>query len=431
MPAAKFNIVRSSDREMVSALQAMQVAGVGDLTCDRFVFAFLAEGQIKIAGDEIASDEQLKGLTAESVRVFRNIKIGTPLGTISIQRHQDGNVEADNPEPFDTVTVNYPPQANPQNKPAPEKFARLVAFAQKHLGKFSVNALTDYLGEDVRRHFSARDTALAKLEELVARLTREIEETRKRRDAELDAKDQRLEKKYLTKEKELEAKIKEREEELANVKNKLDEREESLNLQSAKAERRKIREEVKETLNEWSENFEITTSTKRLRLIIHLLCIILLGLFGTAAGIYLYQSIQLSDTAQFVTMSIKQGVFAALFVATGIFYARWNTHWFQRRANEEFRLKRMKLDFDRANWFVELAFQWQEDFKDQPIPPEFIERLTNRLFVSENDESIPQHPYETLGTALLGASAKVKVGPTGAEMEFDRKGIRQLKKDSD
>jgi hypothetical protein len=211
----------------------------------------------------------------------------------------------------------------------------------------------------------------------------------------------------------------------------LDERGKSLNLQDAKAQRRKEREEFKTRLQEWSENFEVTQGTKRLRLIIHVLSIGLLALFGTAAGVYLYHSIESSDTAQLIASAIKQGVFTALFVATGVFYARWNTHWFQKRANEEFRLKRMELDFNRASWFVELVFQWREDYKDQPLPPELIERLTTNLFAGDPRDLPPQHPYETLGTALLGATARLKLGPAGAEMELDRKGLSKLKKDGE
>ncbi len=425
MEPAIFNVIRSSDREMLEALKAMHADGDNTPECQEFVFTYLFGEKRPVAADAIASDAELESLAGENVRLFRQVSVETAVGKITIERHAPGNSRMDNTAPFDKVTVDL--VGGPA--PAPLAFAGLVAFAQKHLGKFSTNALTDYLGEDSKRHFEARDVALTQLEGLVVNLTRDVEDARRRRDAELDEKDKRIDEKYRTKEESLDAKLKEREEELESLKSKLDQREENLNLQAAKGERRQVRQDLKKTFKEWSEQFEITTSTKRLRIIIHVLSVALLALFGTAAGVYLYQSVQVSDTAKFVTVSIKQGVFAMLFVATGIYYARWNTHWFQRRANEEFRLKRMELDFDRASWFVELVFQWQEEFKDQPIPPELIERLTRHLFTPENDDSVPKHPYESIGSALLGASTKLRLGPNGTEFEFDRKGARRLKSD--
>jgi hypothetical protein len=49
-------------------------------------------------------------------------------------------------------------------------------------------------------------------------------------------------------------------------------------------------------------------------------------------------------------------------------------------ADEEFRLKRISLDVDRAIWVVETALEWQE--QKQTIPPQLLEQLSRDLFAT-------------------------------------------------
>lgn len=422
MTSVNFNVVRSSDRELVDAVNAMVANGHGDVASQRIHFSFLSGGDIQIPAADLGTNEVLKSVVSDDVRLFSAVRIETALGQVSIQRHDPKGANFDNTQPFDTVSVS--PRSEP--RPQPHEFSRLVGFAQKHLGRFSVNALSSYLGEDAKRHFEARDVALARLEQLVAKLTFDLEEARKAKDAEVAAKEKRLEDKYQAKDAELDATAKQRESEVDQRKRELDDREASLNLQAAKAERRQVRQELKKMFKEWSQKFEITENTKRLRWIIHAFSVGTLILFATFAAIYLNQSLDVQDATRLISLHIKRAVSTALFVAMGIFYAKWNAQWFQKRANEEFRLKRMELDFDRASWLVELMFQWKDEHKDEPLPFELIERLTGHLFVPESPEQPPQHPYETIGSALVGAGAKLKLGPTGVEVELDRKGIQQL-----
>ena len=74
MSTADFEIVRSSDREMLEALKAMHADDAKQ--CQKFVFTFLSEGQIEVNGDRILCNEELESLAGDHVRVFRNVKIG-------------------------------------------------------------------------------------------------------------------------------------------------------------------------------------------------------------------------------------------------------------------------------------------------------------------------------------------------------------------
>ncbi len=145
MQSVNFNIIRSNDREMIEALKAMVANGKDDVAPQSFTFSFLSDGELQIAVGEFESHEKLKAIISDNVRVFRSIRIDTPLGIISIQRHgQPAN--HDNTQPFDSVSVGPGPTPHPKA----EELARLVSFAQQYLGRFSINALESYLGEDAK-----------------------------------------------------------------------------------------------------------------------------------------------------------------------------------------------------------------------------------------------------------------------------------------
>ena len=120
-------------------------------------------------------------------------------------------------------------------------------------------------------------------------------------------------------------------------------------------------------------------------------------------------------------------IFLAFFVATSIFYANWNIHWFQSLANEEFRLKRLDFDFIRANWLLETMCRWKDEYQGSDIPLDLINKLATHLFEDEKIDKPPQHPYESLGAALINNAKKVTVGSNGVNAEFGQKEINNLK----
>jgi hypothetical protein len=125
---------------------------------------------------------------------------------------------------------------------------------------------------------------------------------------------------------------------------------------------------------------------------------------------------------------LKLGLGAMAFAATAIYYIRWNDHWFRQHADEEFRLKRLELDIDRASWIVEMALEWQDE-KGTAIPEELIDRLTTGLFSDSTRLDAPRHPNEDLSDALLGASSGLTMNVPGmGELKLDRKGIRNFAK---
>ena len=124
------------------------------------------------------------------------------------------------------------------------------------------------------------------------------------------------------------------------------------------------------------------------------MCIFLIVVFGLAWGHLIYTSygaIQNISTPQLIYIIVKQLVITAFFAGTVTFFISWNNRWFQQHAQEEFRLKRMELDIDRASWVVEMLFEWNET-KDKPLPQGLIETLTKNLFVETTNTSQDFNP---------------------------------------
>ena len=118
---------------------------------------------------------------------------------------------------------------------------------------------------------------------------------------------------------------------------------------------------------------------------------------------------------------------AIALVALVIYYIRWNDLWFRQHADEEFRLKRLDLDIDRASWVVEMALEWSAE-KNTGIPQELIDRLTRNLFEGGGLSGEAKHPSQDLASALLGASSGLCIRVPGlGEIQLDRRGIRRFK----
>lgn len=100
--------------------------------------------------------------------------------------------------------------------------------------------------------------------------------------------------------------------------------------------------------------------------------------------------------------------------------------WAQQHAEEEFRLKQLEVDLDRASWVVEMAFEWDES-KDNPIPQNLLDTLSANLFgdsTKSTDHSLtPGDAVARALTGLHGTSAELEL--PGGKFRIDRKGMRQ------
>jgi hypothetical protein len=184
--------------------------------------------------------------------------------------------------------------------------------------------------------------------------------------------------------------------------------------------RRQLRQDLQNVLKAHSEKFSLTKDTSRKRGIVHLLFGALI--LATAAYIGLTIVHTWAETYDWTT-ALRLAVGFAGLAAEFLLYIRWNDTWFRQHADEEFRLKRMSLDVDRASWVVETAMEWQHENK-QPIPDQLLAQLTRELFARDDSAAPMKHPAEELAAVLAGASSLRVQLPFG-EATLDRKGIQK------
>lgn len=208
----------------------------------------------------------------------------------------------------------------------------------------------------------------------------------------------------------------------------LDEREKNLDTKNSKFARRDIRKQIKEIIEARNKNFQLTQNTQKLNTPIQALglifIIILLGGFGVVSYlnmIYIYEN-QALDITKIIVLSIKQFSLGIPLIFTVIFMIKWYNARFQKHAAEEFYLKRIDLDIDRASWLVELALEWHTE-TNKEIPKELIERISYNLFAYEENRNQEKN---TSLDSLLGLSSELTLGPNGATIKYDKKGIQGL-----
>jgi hypothetical protein len=114
-----------------------------------------------------------------------------------------------------------------------------------------------------------------------------------------------------------------------------------------------------------------------------------------------------------------------------VFYIRWQDRWSEAHAAEEFRLKRLALDMDRASWLVEVMLEWRKEREGEEIPKELIGPLAAGLFEPGTSSPALRHPAEDILAALLLSPASVDVDLPRGKVTLDRKGLSQMAKKVD
>src|SRR5690606_38782741 len=120
-----------------------------------------------------------------------------------------------------------------------------------------------------------------------------------------------------------------------------------------------------------------------------------------------------------------QSALALGFGGALVFLLRFTQQWAKRHADEEFYLKRLELDLERASWLVEMSLEYANEAKSA-IPPEMFERLSRGLFAVERGPEV-RHPLET----LLGAASEANVRLPHATVRLKRSGLRTLQETGD
>lgn len=311
------------------------------------------------------------------------------------------------------------------------------------LGAVDSKTHLDYLSEGDRDLALKRDEILNTLAEVQENFFREItaftvneanrwEEKRSQLDIDIEKRRQKLEDEYSSK--------------LGQIEN----RESELDARSATVARRELRKDLKKIIQERSQGSEVTWQTKGRRWLVFAVYVLLLFFFGwgtvtptplihtsgvplelvdvgTPNAMNLEEAIKDGKLETYWPNIVRQSAFGLAFAVTAGFFLRWLNRWAQVHADEEFRLKRLELDVDRASWLVEMMYEWKDE-KGSAMPAELVKMLGANLFVDQSNSDHAMTAADALGSALVesASQAKLKVGEN--ELLLKRGGIRRLAK---
>ncbi len=397
-----FFIPRLTDKELVEKLLALVREGGYKLEKTTFNFTF-ADQQAEFGDIKDAKLQELLGI--ETISTYRIIfqlsgwlQVTIDRGWDHQQRKLTGNQDA----------VAISPHGQGQQQIHVITFAKLVALARKHFGAVDTKPFMDFLDEGTRQLYQSREQDLQKLERMQEGFFRSMADFTLDQQTKQQEFTRELEAQFVSRQKALEEQHRDRlnqleakEAELKKIRAEIDERE---NRQA----RRDIYKELKKKLDDRNKTFELTEGTKDRRRVIFGFTLALLGLFLAGFCYCFYKNVVNGGTdINWIAVGSQIG-FAVALIAFATFFIRWNQSWFQKHADEEFKLKRLDLDIDRANWLVELAMEWKNITKSE-IPVELIDKLARSLFVTEETKDIDIHPAETLFSALLGKAGSINV----------------------
>ena len=376
----------------------------GGYKIEKSVYNFTFADQPAEFGSGLANDKLDQLLDLGAVSAYRiafhlnnSLQIILERGWDHQQRKLVGNQ--------DTIAIAPGDRNSPQQNVF--EYARLIALARNHFGAVDTKPFMDFLDTGTRQLYESREQDLQKLERMQEEFFKSMaaftldqqqkqQEFQRQLEAEYAGRQSKLEEQHQERLKQFE----EKEAELKKIRAEIDERE---NRQA----RRDIYKELKAKLDARNKSFELTEGTRKRRRVTFTFSVILMLLLATLFGFCFYTNVAGTAAINWVAVGSQIGsAFALAGVAT--FFIRWNNQWFQKHADEEFKLKRLDPDIDRANWLVELAMEWKNITKSE-IPTELIDKLARSLFLTEESRDIDIHPAETLLSAIFGKAGSVNV----------------------
>lgn len=424
MSEIKFLIQKTTDRSLVDSLSRIASdCNSKDNSQIRLEFAPDHQHPIVTNWSAISSNEHLQKILATDSAVFSKISV-----TLSALANSTIRIERD--EAFDRVVVFF------NNVQGPEVPSMLLSSAHRHLPVYGRTENIDkLLGQELSEFYRRREEGLLRLEALTQKLIEDNERYRSQLDVEVHKKKEVLETETKRTRESLDEEFKKRAQTLSDKETQLAERSNILDDRDSKHARRQLRKDLKDALASRATEFTLTKRTNQKRWPIHSIFLALLGIIG--ASIYVsFNAVPVwvplkegESAVRYYVPSIRLLLSTLAFIAMAIYYIRWNDLWFRQHADEEFRLKRMDLDIDRASWIVEMALEFKDE-EGREIPQELINRLSANLFQSSDDYPSSKHPAEDISNALLSASSGISLRvPRFGEISIDRKGVSRLKKE--
>ena len=408
----EFRAFKSTDQEILDALRAIFVEAGINAPKIALIFAQDGTGPHK-AGN---LDEIIDGLELETNGVLLgHIRASGQISEQTNNQRQSITVKVVRENGSDLVTIEPSQHANF------EIVGRINELTQKYFRPYErTDAIDQLLGNELAEFYRKREEALTRLEDTQQKLIEQQHSYQTKLQEQTEEIRQQVRKDGDAYKADLDKQHTERVSLLDEREKSLDERLKEIDDRDSKHARRKHQEDIKAALKALDTSFKLSEGTGKKRTGMHWVFGLVI-LFSMASVIYtIWADPDLSEVATW----IKIGLGSATLVGFATAYLGWMNKWFSQHADEEFRLKRLSLDIDRASWLVETVSEWQAEHPDQPLPQELLHQIGGGLFVSNHaNSSGDEHALST----LLGASSRLQFKASGATIDLDRKGIRKLK----
>lgn len=405
--AQKYQARKLKDKQLINAFKKIieETNHQDDAVCHVTVLSGLTADIIKY--QQLDDDALLKSIVSENSEIISNATVQLFTGPHQIYFTFTRGDYSD--------IVHLHISTNYTNK----DIVPIVKSVQKNIKPYAeYKTLENILGKEVSETFRTKEEHLQNIEELIQKLTTENVEYRKQLDKEKSDFEKEVKTKSETEKQKLLEEIEARE-------NEIKEKEKEIDLSSAKAARRKLRLDIKDKLADEFKSFSLSKDTIKKRRPIHwLFC----GMILILTGYSIINGFQVfSETAgEYITYKLAISVVAL--IGAIVFYIRWIDSWFRQHADEEFKLKKLELDIDRASWVYEMAMDWKKD-TEITMSKELVDRLTQGLFVTDSASERVRHPSEDLLATLFGGISELKVPtPGGGEVRITGRNLKKMQK---
>lgn len=412
-----FPILRTTDVEIVQVLKKIVTdCGVAEPKCR--IDVALGYPPVEVGLNSIESEPLLSPLFNEKAALIQEMSISIDrVGSIHVKRTQQYS---------DELHLGLNDQGDRQ------KVTALLISARRHFKVFdSLGDIKRVLGAEMAEFYAKREEGLHRLEQLTQQIIQQNNDFRKQLEVQYEERVGKLEVQFQERNQLLETELQNKRTEIATKENELIEKTKELDDRGAKHARRQIRKDLKQDIASKNERFQLTQDTRRKRWPVHGLFLLLVIVSLMFAVVALWEQAYPPQGANPTFLLIRVPLSILAFAAAAVYYIRWNDQWFQKHAKEEFDLRRLDIDLDRASWLVEMALEWKEE-KGTELPKELLDRLSRNLFISP-DELIEEvkHPTQEALSSFLGSLASLRVQIPGfGEATLGRRGLKALQKAS-
>ncbi|MEM9108478.1 MAG: hypothetical protein AAGC72_00450 [Planctomycetota bacterium] len=409
--AKQFRSFKSTDQQILDAIKAIFTeAGVSS---PDIVLVFAQDGSGPHQSGKL--DEVIENIELNTAGIlFGHIRASGQLPPNANNQVQNISIKVIREDGSDLITIT------PSQYAGFDIVGHINELARKYFRPYErTEEIDKLLGDELSEFYRKREEALTRLEDTQQKLI----EQQQAYQVELQKQTEEIREKVRQDGETYKANL---DKQHTNRVDQLDEREQALDARlkeiddrDSKHARRKHQEDIKAALKTLDTNFKLSEGTGKKRRGMHLVFALVI-LFSLGSVIYtIWADQDLSEVATW----IKVGLGSVSVVGFATAYLGWMNKWFSQHADEEFRLKRLSLDIDRASWLVETVSEWQSEHPDQPLPPELLQQIGGGLFADDADTHNGEHALNT----LLGASSRLQLKTAGATIDVDRKGINKIK----